>query len=404
MTDTYGTEPHDHESGHDDVLTHGHDDVHEAPSDYEFSDEHGGAAASEEHADEHNSIPADDLPARRSPILPIVAAFSGILLLGGVAWWQFGSGTSAPVAMSSDAPMSVPSLPPLPGTSTATSVPETTVAPKSASAASGLNFPAPDMPKAASIPAPIGVAPVPSAMPPAPAPHMGSLPSLTAQVNTAVDHKTFDGLVLPPVQPSVASPVPSVTPAAAPVAVVSRSNADDERIYALTNRMDALQKSIQQTSDQLGQMANMVTASIGNKQTDERLDKLEQQIAQLKHPAPTLAAPASLPASDAINPTPAPIAKKKAPASVVIYPLTAHITHHAAVHKAKLQEEPKTIIIPVWVLRAASPGQAWVSTNATSHDLKPLRVGDTLAGIGRVTAIQQQGGNWVVQGTSGTLQ
>ena len=80
MTDTFGSEPHDQESGHDEVLTPEPETVHEAPSEDEFADHHGddhGAAVAEEHSEEHSddmgAAPVDE-PARRSPLLPIIAA------------------------------------------------------------------------------------------------------------------------------------------------------------------------------------------------------------------------------------------------------------------------------------------------------------------------------------------
>lgn len=55
-----------------------------------------------------------------------------------------------------------------------------------------------------------------------------------------------------------------------------------------------------------------------------------------------------------------------------------------------------------WVLKAAKPGKAWVS-RAGNPNIQGVVVGDTLPGIGRVTAISFNGGRWVVQGTSGRI-
>ena len=57
---------------------------------------------------------------------------------------------------------------------------------------------------------------------------------------------------------------------------------------------------------------------------------------------------------------------------------------------------------PRWVLRAAQPGKAWVS-KAGDTAMKRLQVGDTLSGIGRITAIAYTNGHWVVQGTQGRI-
>jgi hypothetical protein len=45
-----------------------------------------------------------------------------------------------------------------------------------------------------------------------------------------------------------------------------------------------------------------------------------------------------------------------------------------------------------------------VADSANSRNLKALHVGDELNGIGRVTAIQQNNGGWIVQGTKGSIQ
>lgn len=57
---------------------------------------------------------------------------------------------------------------------------------------------------------------------------------------------------------------------------------------------------------------------------------------------------------------------------------------------------------PSWELRAAQPGKAWVSKKG-QKDMQPVVVGDSLNGIGRVTAISYDGRRWVVQGTSGRI-
>ena len=130
---------------------------------------------------------------------------------------------------------------------------------------------------------------------------------------------------------------------------------------------------------------------------------MEQEIADLRRAPPALAAPVAAP-NEAIAVTASPV-KAHVPSSVVKHRENHQESHkvaHKAVKKAPVAEaapEP-----PQWVLRAASPGQAWVATSAVSRDLKQLHVGDSLPGIGRVTAIQQQGDAWLVQGTTGTIR
>ena len=55
-----------------------------------------------------------------------------------------------------------------------------------------------------------------------------------------------------------------------------------------------------------------------------------------------------------------------------------------------------------WVLRGASPGQAFVAERGTQN-LRTLSVGDRLSGIGRIQSIAKESGRWVLRGTSGRL-
>jgi hypothetical protein len=56
-----------------------------------------------------------------------------------------------------------------------------------------------------------------------------------------------------------------------------------------------------------------------------------------------------------------------------------------------------------WVLKSAKPGMAWVAETG-SNELKTVTVGETLDGIGKITAIvKDSSGHWVVSGTKGIL-
>lgn len=66
-------------------------------------------------------------------------------------------------------------------------------------------------------------------------------------------------------------------------------------------------------------------------------------------------------------------------------------------------DTPKPILRSNWELRSAQPGQAMVSTKTGKGDIRTVFVGDTLSGIGRITAITKTPSGWVVRGTTGTL-
>ncbi len=68
------------------------------------------------------------------------------------------------------------------------------------------------------------------------------------------------------------------------------------------------------------------------------------------------------------------------------------------------KKESKPKAQPVrWVLRSAQPGKAWVSKKGQSG-VQAVSVGENLSGVGRITAISQVGGRWLVKGTQGTIK
>lgn len=55
-----------------------------------------------------------------------------------------------------------------------------------------------------------------------------------------------------------------------------------------------------------------------------------------------------------------------------------------------------------WQLRSAQPGKAIVMRKG-GNDFQTVEVGNTLSGIGRITSIQIENGQWVVRGTQGVI-
>lgn len=69
-----------------------------------------------------------------------------------------------------------------------------------------------------------------------------------------------------------------------------------------------------------------------------------------------------------------------------------------------VQKAAAPAVRQAWVLRSAKPGVAWVSEKG-SNEMRTISVGDTLSGIGKVTAITTDAsGRWVVNGTRGSIQ
>lgn len=77
------------------------------------------------------------------------------------------------------------------------------------------------------------------------------------------------------------------------------------------------------------------------------------------------------------------------------------------VSKPKTVSAPKQKVAPVkpkvWELKAAQPGKAWVSLKGKS-DIKAIAVGDTLEGLGRITAISFNNRRWTVKTTKGQIK
>ncbi len=72
--------------------------------------------------------------------------------------------------------------------------------------------------------------------------------------------------------------------------------------------------------------------------------------------------------------------------------------------KAPKAVSPKKTASPVqWELRAAQPGRAWVSKSG-ERDMQSVEVGQSLAGIGTISAISYQNGRWLVQGSTGQIR
>ncbi len=71
--------------------------------------------------------------------------------------------------------------------------------------------------------------------------------------------------------------------------------------------------------------------------------------------------------------------------------------------KVESREVPKAKKSVVWDLKGAMPGQAMIAVHG-ERDLKMIRIGDEVAGIGRITAIENSGNGWVVQGTTGQIR
>jgi intracellular multiplication protein IcmG len=77
------------------------------------------------------------------------------------------------------------------------------------------------------------------------------------------------------------------------------------------------------------------------------------------------------------------------------------------VRKSLIKEAPKRSDAPnkpaiTWELRSAQSGKASVAIKG-SGDIQDVEPGDVLKGVGKITSITRQNGQWVVQGTTGRI-
>ncbi len=325
MTDTYGSEPQDHENG----APQENDAVRELPSEDEFSPE--GQSAEEQKPSQN----------RRSPALPIAAAVGGVFLLGVVAWWQFGENSSIQGFNADSLSLAPPTIaePPAPA------------APQDTQPAPKTNLLVPQ-----------GESDV--LAPPPPAPLESAAPLTSAPVVTITPMGTTGTTA--PTGPSIPVPVAPGSVEAAPLV----PQTPEQRIEELTNRINSLQKTVDVLTGTSSSTGEVTVPS--NKELLDKIDKLEQKLTTANRNGSARTANT---ASDSRQTS-----------------------------KPKLERPARKKTHSGLVLRAASNGQAWVSTSVNSSDLKEVQVGDKLPGIGRVTDIKMQGEKWVIQGTSGTLQ
>jgi hypothetical protein len=337
----------------------------------------------------------------RSMFLPLAAGVGGLLVLGAVVYWQFGRSPPPPIppmVMMAQMPAqkgSVSPSPVRPAVSTA------------ASANAGDNE-LNGLYKGDSDSSYPGGAPI------APKTSMAAIPENAPSNVTG----SPAGVATPAAMPNP-PPAPIPTPLSSMIATSPTASAS-VGAGTMDARFDALQAHIDEIQKQLNQVTNMIAANqaapVGQQTTasvDDRLNKIEQDLLQLKHnqttaapvptPAPTLSAAIAVPS--AVSPAPA----KTKTVKPVAKPKNTNKKSAPANHKelppppVKTETATPTATAPHWILRAATPSEAWVSADANSPDLRHLQVGDVLPGIGRVRAIRQVGEGWVVEGTNGSV-
>lgn len=150
----------------------------------------------------------------------------------------------------------------------------------------------------------------------------------------------------------------------------------EEQTGAFVDRIKAIENKVNTMPDQ-----NEVSA------LSEKIDALNNKISQLEKELKTTKSNNRVAAASAPKATPS---RDKAASAEPKKTIPLKASAKSGVSAVK------------WQLRAASPGQAWVS-KLGDKELKQIGVGDKLAGIGTVKDITIQSGRWKVIGSEGTI-
>ncbi len=187
--------------------------------------------------------------------------------------------------------------------------------------------------------------------------------------------KTAEALPTPVAEPVAQEPVPVSAPAV-----------DDSALKRIEEKLTSL-------NDRMTQIESNVGSIKDTKETD--YVEIQQAVADLKEDMqalkdrPAASAPKAA-VRDPAEEKPATVSKPKATTTKKSKP---------AAKSAPVSAKTNT----VWELRAAQPGRAWVSKPGAS-DMQSVVVGQSLPGIGQITAITYQNGRWTVYGTGGQIQ
>lgn len=189
------------------------------------------------------------------------------------------------------------------------------------------------------------------------------------------------------------------------------------RLDTFENRITNLEAGVHQVSGKITALEAKPAAAANLDSVNSAIKTLENKISALENappasapakpaavaqePAPVKAAPSSSPAdiSNIDQPTFVPAAPESEPRKTLNAADTPKVESPAKAEKAPAAEPARSA---GWILRSAQPGTAMVVAK-TGGEMRTVRVGDTLAGLGRITSIEQRGSKWVVQGTQGTL-
>ncbi len=262
----------------------------------------------------------------------------------------------------------------------------------------------PDQPSMTGFDAPPAAAPAPA---PAAASDAASTPLPNINQIKKADTTAVAETPAAPAPTPVPAPAPAIEAAPAPatvtqvpVAAPATAAAPTARELELQSKLDAaidriavLEKKLSEVSLAAAKApapASSDSAEIASLRAD--VERLENKFSRIT----VTPAPSAYSDEEVVKPVvkEAPPKKKKKATPPSYY------TGYSTPHYAAPVSRPSTS--SQWELRSARPGEAMVAKSGQA-ELKTIRVGDSIVGIGQIKSISQVGGVWVVQGTSGSI-
>lgn len=241
--------------------------------------------------------------------------------------------------------------------------------------------------------------PVPPVEEEAPAPPEAEQVAAAPETKEPEAPAAADAPVSAPAEETPAKMSEPARPSVSPDTIAENTKA----LEAVDSRLEELFKRIEQVESEIGSVKDSKQAD--TQDLEQTVESLKAEIAELKNrpvPAPPKAESARTEKPSAANEEPdadEPAAEEgaeEAPRPAVKKAAKPKPAKPAAKKPAVTASSGR------WELRAAQPGRAWVSRPG-ERDMQSVEVGQSLTGIGRVTAILYQNGRWTVQGTSGQI-
>jgi hypothetical protein len=199
-----------------------------------------------------------------------------------------------------------------------------------------------------------------------------------------------DGDVMPAAPAPTVISEPTLSESAAPENAIDPAILESiqKTMTDIADRLSALESRVQAVQDNIESAPSAPSSSADIEALSQTVTKLQKTVSDLaKAPASSQAqAPVAAPRPQILGPADDEAQIESAP------PVKAQATPRTGATDA-----------PRWVLKGAQPGQAMVA-RAGQSETQTIRPGDTLPGIGRVTAIEYQDGQWVVRGTQGQIK